>query len=224
MATAKENIVIHLPILQRSGQRLFSSCAADKLSATKEWFQRVVIGEKLCPFAAPLLKEEGLLRIVSSSADTIQAAVEDVQREVQELVGTPNNDAVQETTLVVMDNNSFARDYLEFVRLSWTLQEKAVGEEYQDKLQLVLFHPLASHHGGYASGPQEDNPADYTIRSPYPTIHLLREEDVLKAVQSGYPDLEYLPTRNKTKLMDQGIDVCKQRLQACYVSAEGKIE
>jgi hypothetical protein len=62
----------------------------------------------------------------------------------------------------------------------------------------------------------DDSPADYTIRSPYPTIHLLREVDVMKAVQGAYPNLESLPARNKAKLTEQGIEACQARLVACY--------
>lgn len=198
--------------------------------------EQVVIGEKLCPFAAPLLKKPGLIRIVPSSVSNTKETVVLVQQEVEDLVGDCRNKytanengsehaALHETTLIVMDKHSFVEDYLEFVRLSWTLQEQAVGEAFQEKLQLVLFHPQATHqtYGHYSSSNDNDefqndmaSPGDYTIRSPYPTIHLLREEDVMKAVTSGYPDLEYLPSRNKAKLMEQGIDVCRKRLQDCY--------
>ena len=167
------------------------AAASKKIEATQKWFERVVIGEKLCPFASPLLKQEGLLRIVSSSASNIQEAIYDVQKEVYELVG--DTDARHETTLVVLDGydhqaekkSTFVDDYREFVRLSWELQAEAVGDVYQEKVQLVLFHPRATHQT-YASSVEDDDDdgaaADYTIRSPYPTIHLLREEDVLKAV------------------------------------------
>ncbi|CAB9519990.1 Protein of unknown function (DUF1415) [Seminavis robusta] len=196
----------------------------DKELSTKKWVESIVIGEKLCPFAAPLLKEEGLLRIVVSSATNTDEAVKDVQREVQDLVGTDSRTAsssrTHETTLLVFDKDTFVKDYLDFVRLSWTLQELAVEEyQLQDKLQLVLFHPQATHQT-YAVFDGEDDdlesPGDYTIRSPYPTVHLLREEDVLRAVKSGYPDLEYLPSRNKAKLLGQGIEACRHRLQQCY--------
>lgn len=204
-----------------------SGVAKRKTESTQNWFERVVIGEKLCPFASPLLKQEGLLRIVSSSATTTQEAIVDVQKEIFRLMEDP--EAIHETTLVVLDgdcdsedkeNSTFVNDYMEFVRLSWELQAEAIGETYQGKLQIVLFHPRATHQT-YAASMDEDIDDDaaaqeYTIRSPYPTIHLLREDDVLKAVQSGYPDLEYLPSRNKAKLEEQGLDACRKRLQGCY--------
>ena len=90
-------------------------------------------------------------------------------------------------------DHSFCRDFRDFVRFSWRLQEEAVGDAYVPHLQLVLFHPRAVHQT-YASASNasddvddERAAADYTIRSPFPTVHLLRERDVLRAVQSGYP-------------------------------------
>ena len=198
-----------------------AATAAAKERATMKWFRTVVVGEKLCPFAAPLLKQKDLLRIVSSSAQTTEDAVQDVRHEVLKLAGKDRQDTTHETTLIVFDNHhrddSFVSSYLDFIRLSWSLQEEAISDESRDLLQLVLFHPRATHqtYGGGIDG-AEGQPFDYTIRSPYPTIHLLREQDVMKAVQSGYPDLEYLPSRNKAKLSQQGLNVCRARWRACF--------
>jgi len=253
--------------------------ATQKVEATKKWLERIVIGEKLCPFAAPLLKHNNcssssnnnnqgllsssssssLLRIVSSSATTVEQVVEDVRSEVFDLMmdnnpvdaATTTAIARHETTLIVLgtatttgesqqqqqqqqgggEQPSFLNDYREFVRLSWELQTEAVGEAFRDSLQLVLFHPRATHQtyattmtsdeeeeddGGGGGAAAAAAAADYTIRSPYPTIHLLREQDVMKAVLSGYPDLEYLPSRNKAKFVKQGITKCRERLEECY--------
>ena len=72
-----------------TGSRLVSniikrslSSQTTKIAATQKWVQRIVIGEKLCPFAAPLLKDDGLLRIVSSSANSTPQAVEDIKKEI----------------------------------------------------------------------------------------------------------------------------------------------
>lgn len=193
-----------------------------KEKATIKWFRTIVVGEKLCPFAAPLLKQDSLLRVVASHAKTAKQAIQEVHEQVTALVGEDRQDT-HETTLIVFDDHydSFVYNYLDFIRLSWSLQEEAIGDVYRDLLQLVLFHPRATHQTYAATsvgdgGINEEQPSDYTIRSPYPTIHLLREQDVMKAVQSGYPDLEYLPSRNKAKLTQQGIDVCRDRWRACF--------
>ena len=205
-----------------------SGAAADnnettKMHSTEKWLDKIVIGEKLCPFAFTPLSE-GKIRIVASNATNADQAVLDVRRQVQELMlqAPPPQ---HETTLVVFDyKDSFVQDFLEFVRLSWTLQEEAVGDQFSQELQLVLFHPLATHqtYGAMPADEHDDTAAaDYTIRSPYPTIHLLREVDVMKAVTSGYPNLEYLPSRNKARLIQLGIRVCQQRLEDCYTKDSG---
>jgi hypothetical protein len=212
--------IVSFRSIHNSGSHSGTASRQQRVAATEKWFQSIVIGEKLCPFAPPLLKPqqggrgEPLLRIVASEATNEQEAVRDVTREVRLLVGENTDAPAHETTLVVLDKTNMFNDFREFVRLSWTLQEEAVGDEFVDQLQLVLFHPNATHQT-YATG-MDDSPADYTIRSPYPTIHLLREVDVMKAVQGVYPNLESLPARNKAKLTEQGIETCQARLDACY--------
>lgn len=198
-----------------------------RIAATKKWFETIIMGEKLCPFAPPLLKNGGqALRIVASKATTGQEAVDEVALEANVLVGdewdSSSGEMRPETTLLVMDA-PFVQDFTEFVRLSWELQEQAVvANGFAEKLQLVLFHPLAIHQT-YSSS-LDANPGDYTIRSPFPTFHLLREEDVMKAVSGGYPDLESLPARNQSRLISQGLDVCKSRLEQCYDNSASKVD
>lgn len=189
----------------------------DTVTATQKWFENIVIGEKLCPFAPPLLQNDGqLLRIVASKSTSEKQAVEEVTTEANLLVGTDSTQSPRpETTLLVM-NAPFVQDFRDFVRLSWTLQEEAILENnLAEQVQLVLFHPLATHQT-YASSTEDANPGDYTIRSPYPTIHLLRQEDVMRAVSGGYPDLESLPARNQARLISQGLETCKSRLEQCH--------
>ena len=157
-----------------------------------------------------------------------------VRHEALALFDDDDDKKQHETTLVILDSEpspSWSTDYREFIRLSWDLQEHAVEQTgLMGKLQLVLFHPLATHQtygmnddSSSSSSSSESNPGDYTIRSPYPTIHLLREVDVLKAVQGGYPHLETLPARNQAKMKEQGLDVCQRRLVDCY-SLHGSTE
>ena len=129
-----------------------------------------------------------------------------------------------ETTLIILDTEfypSLGREYRNLVQLSWRIQmECIVDRGHSDHLQLVLFHPLAVHDT-YTERPSandgHEDCADYTIRSPHPTIHLLRQADVMRAVQGGYADLEGLPSRNKAKLRRDRIVVCRKRLEGCSV-------
>jgi len=192
-------------------RRSFSVKTTDcaRIEATKRWYERVVLAGKLCPFAPR--PQSATLRIVSTDASSPHEAFEDVASEIDFLF---RNESSHETTLIaLMDDIAFTGDFRDFVRFSWELQEHAVSSKYPELLQLVLFHPKATHQT-YGEGP--DSPEDYTIRSPYPIVHLLREEDVMKAVKGGYRDLEGLPARNKAKMRDLGIEACEKVLQECY--------
>lgn len=211
------------------------------VTSTLRWFETIVIGpQKLCPFAPPLVSSStksmsntGLLRIVSSDATSAQEAIKDIEYEAELLLNRkretqPNHmndtknhneeEAIKishETTLVVFDESllSEVRNFRSFVQLSWEMQQNAVVDKgYGSELQLVLFHPKAAHDT-YAIS---EDAANFTIRSPFPTVHLLREEDIMRAVKSGYPDLENLPTRNKAKMRKLGIQTCQSRLNQCY--------
>ena len=213
------------------------------VQSTKRWIDLVVIGEKLCPFAPPLI-ESKTIRVVASAAQNASEATNDVKNELEILLRSNiqskensyhNSNEVaadacdhsvkcleapaHETTLIVFDGD-FVRDFHDFVRLSWDLQSDAVvASGFTHDVQLVLFHPTAQHQT-YGVDDTEGNAADFTIRSPYPVIHLLREVDVMRAVSGKYPNLEDLPSRNKQKLAAQGLSICKNRLQDCYVPRE----
>lgn len=127
-----------------------------------------------------------------------------------------------ETTLIILDTDvypSLGREYRNLVQLSWRVQTECIVDRgHADHLQLVLFHPLAVHDTYMERPPSDDGHedcADYTIRSPHPTIHLLRQADVMRAVQSGYADLEGLPSRNKARMRRDGVELCRKRLEGC---------
>jgi hypothetical protein len=238
-----------LPVTQMVCTRSYASDTPKQpqvhhlVQSTKRWIDLVVIGEKLCPFAPPLI-ESNTIRIVPSAAQCAIHATHDVKVELDLLLrptttskdkychndtkintvacdGTMKceendiNVPLHETTLIVFDGN-FVRDFHEFVRLSWILQSDAVvAGGYADDVQLVLFHPTAKHQT-YGTDDEDGNAADFTIRSPYPLVHLLREVDVMRAVSGSYPSLEDLPSRNKRKMLTQGLSVCRNRLLDCY--------
>jgi len=193
------------------------STAEDRCTATKKWLDSIVIQHKLCPFAAPV-RQPPKLRIHLVEASQPDDVLPDIINELHRLVGSSNDHSEHEerpeTTLCVL-NEQVCPSFRDLIHLSWRIQDECINEfNYTSLVQQVLFHPQATHDT-YAMG-QEPDAADYTIRSPFPIIHLLREVDVLGAVDSGYPDLEGLPTRNKTRFRRDGVQVCAARLADCY--------
>lgn len=83
---------------------------------------------------------------------------------------------------------------------------------------MVNFHPEAVH-SLYATGAMEDG-SEYSIRSPLPTFHFLREEDILAAVgDARYPEPELIPERNAAALRKLGPDECRRRLASLHDGA-----
>jgi hypothetical protein len=141
---------------------------------TRAWVERVVIGLRLCPFApAPALK--GTIRYASSDATTPEALLEDLAVEMQRLVASSPEEL--ETTLLVHPQvlQDF-EDYNDFL---------AVAEELLGALGLEGELQIASFHPDYRfAGTEADDIGNATNRSPYPTLHLLREESIARAVDS----------------------------------------
>ncbi|CAJ1437541.1 unnamed protein product [Effrenium voratum] len=180
---------------RRQRCRGFSSAAEGRVAATRRWLDSVVIGEKLCPFAAPV-REEQKLKLVASLAEDAEALTGEVAAEAKILVAGVGEASAAETTLLVLDPAlGCCRTWRDFVRLSWQLQDRAIrAQGFEELLQI--------------------DAADFSIRAPFPVVHLLREMDVMKAVAS-YPAAEEIPARNKAKLRKQGLSLCQARLDAC---------
>ena len=194
-----------------------------RYAATMKWLHSIVIKQKLCPFAPPV-SQPPKLRIKVSTAECHDTIIQDIENEAHFLMkkshkpnpGHTEAHEFPETTLVVLDDEKCPslKNFRDLVHLSWRIQDEAINSnDYTNHLQQVLFHPEATHET--YSFQDVDDAADYTIRSPYPIIHLLREVDVMSAVTSGYKDLEGLPSRNKARMRRDGVDTCAARLEAC---------
>jgi hypothetical protein len=147
------------------------------IAETREWVERVVIGLNLCPFApAPALK--GLIRYVTSEAETREALLEDLATELQRLVASPPEEI--ETTLLIHPRvlQDF-HDFNDFLELA-------------DELLRVLKLEV-------------DDIGNATNRSPYPTLHLLREESISRAVDS-FGDTRRISTANLATLAKLGLE------------------
>ena len=206
--------------------------AEQRLRETQLWLDSIVIDQKLCPFAAPV-RSPPKLKLVASASATLDGIVEELASEADELrrgiaSGASNGDGgsaiVAETTLLVLNSvvSGAPLGWSDLVSLSWRLQNEVIFQRgHGDHLQLVLFHPEATH-STYADPSAPPDAGDFTIRSPHPTIHLLREMDVLRAV-GRYPDAAGIPGRNRARLRRDGADSCRARLEQCRGRGDGTI-
>ena len=152
---------------------------------TREWVERVVIGLKLCPFApAPALK--GTIRYAMSDATTPVARLEDLAVVMQRLVASAPEEL--ETTLLV--HPQVLRDFEAYNDFLAVADELLAALGLEGELQIASFHPDYRF-----AGTDAEDIGNATNRSPYPTLHLLREESIARAVEA-FGDTSSIPTTN----------------------------
>lgn len=152
---------------------------------TASWVERVVIGLNLCPFAKAV-QVKGLVRCAVSEAETTQALLTDLRRELLALVAAPTSEV--DTTLLI--HPRVLRDFADYNDFLAEADALLVELELEGELQIASFHP--DYCFADAAG---SDPANYTNRSPYPMLHLLREASVSRAID-GFPDPDRIYERN----------------------------
>jgi len=171
--------------------------------ATQNWLKTIIIEYSICPFAKREL-ERGSIRFVVSHDTAVENCLANLMLECDRL----NSDAGIETTLIIYDQAFICfDDYLDFVELA---EELLLVEDYEGVYQLASFHPDYCF-----DGVKQDDPANYTNRSPYPMLHLLRETSIDRAVDT-YPHTEDIPQRNIELMRELGLAKVQALLAACY--------
>jgi len=165
------------------------------IAATRAWLEKVVIGLNLCPFAKAV-HVGNRIRYVVSDAQTPEALFADLANELQTLAAA--NPAEVETTLLihprVLDDFLDYNDFLDVV-------DAAIKElGLNGTIQAASFHPEYRFEDT-----EPDAIENYTNRSPYPMLHLLREESVGHAAKT-FPDVARIPDRNIETLRRIGHD------------------
>ncbi len=175
--------------------------AASVIAATRQWIENVVMGLGLCPFVRPFFAT-GQIRYHVSEAVATEPLLHDLAQELLALAAA--EPAVCETTLLIHPHVLGAfPDYNEFLDDADALLEQL---ELQEVIQVVSFHP---HYQFAGTTPEQiDN---FTNRSPFPMLHLLRQASVDQA-RATYRDIEGIPDRNIATLQNLS-PAAKQRLR-----------
>lgn len=155
------------------------------LDATRAWLERAVIGLNLCPFAKSVVVKKQVRYALTAASDADQLLAE-LENEFARLAATPP--AELDTTLLIHPRamTDFL-DYHFFVAEADALLRRL---DYEGVFQIASLHP----HYEF-TGCDPDDIANYTNRSPYPTLHLLRESSIDRAV-AAFPDAEAIYERN----------------------------
>lgn len=172
------------------------------IAQTKKWVTDVVAGCNFCPFASREIKRNSIHYQVLHDAGNKQT-LEAVMHQFMFLDDHPET----ATSLLILPN-SFAKfdDYLDLLELTEKLLKK---EKYEGIYQLASFHPAYLF-----AGSKEQDPANYTNRSPYPMLHFLREESITEAVEK-HPDIDSVPARNIAFANEKGLIYMQQLLASC---------
>jgi hypothetical protein len=169
--------------------------ALNPVAATRRWLERAVIGLNLCPFAKAVLAKQQV-RFVLSDASTPDALLSQLGEELLLLRDTPA-DQVDTTLLIHPGVLADFLDYNDFLGQADALVE-ALGLE--GVLQVASFHPDYQF-----ADSATDAVENFTNRAPFPTLHLLREDSVSRAVDA-FPDPDAIVGRNIQTLRELGVD------------------
>lgn len=172
------------------------------VQATRRWVENVVIDLNLCPFARRELVSDRI-RFSVTDARTEDALIEALHRELLQLV---DHSEIETSLLIHPHVLTDFEDYNDFLALADGLLEML---DLDGVIQIASFHPRYQ----FADTGVEDV-ENYTNRSPYPLLHLLREDSLEKAI-SAYPDTSTIPQRNIECMKAYGRPAMAALLASC---------
>ena len=163
------------------------------IAATTAWLEKMVIGLNLCPFAKAIHVKKQIRFVVSLAVDS-DALLADFRRELACLVAT--NPAEIESTLII--HPAVLTDFFEYNDFLAVCDSELEEMELDGIVQVASFHPAYQF-----AGTKLGDVTNYTNRSPYPTLHLLRESSVSRAV-AQFPDVDGIYKSNMATMRKVG--------------------
>jgi len=180
------------------------------IAETRAWVDRAVIGLNLCPFAKAVQTKNQVRYVVSNATDG-DALLTELRDEMSRLVAA--DPAELDTTLLI--HPQVLNDFLDFNDFLGAADEALEELGYEGMLQVASFHPQFQF-----AGTDADDVANATNRSPYPTLHLLREDSVDRAV-AAFPQAEAIYENNIRTLEALGPEGWAALQAQCKADATG---
>lgn len=172
----------------------------DALALTRRWIEQVVVGLNFCPFAKRELRRNAV-RFVLAESHRLRDVPPQLLAECRFLDGNPDT----ETTLLVLPRGF--EDFLGYLELLACAETALADHGYDGIYQLASFHPDYR----FADAGDEDA-GNYTNRSPYPMLHLLREASLDTAIDN-FPDIDSIPRNNMEKARALGTEHFRKLLE-----------
>lgn len=155
----------------------------DRITFTQKWIEQIVIDMNLCPWAHRVYAENKVLYLTSELRD-FMSGLSFIQNCCNELSDS------YDTALIIYDEIVFDK-FIDFVEI---IMEFFQSSGLSGTFQIAHFHPQYQ----FANTDKEQN-SNYTNRSPFPIIQILRVEQVALAIEN-YPDVDMIPEKNIRKL------------------------
>jgi len=167
------------------------------IERTKNWISDVVIGLNFCPFARKPFKDDLIVYKVDDTTDPANALTSfmDTCRFLED------NPAMETALLIFSKGFADFEDYLDLTDLAEKLLK---ARDFEGIYQVASFHP-----DYIFAGSDDNDPANYTNRSPYPMLHLLRE-DLLEIAIDKHINVDDIPNQNIAKAKSLGLEYFKK--------------
>jgi len=179
------------------------------IQQTKRWMDEIVVGLQLCPFAKKVMRDDavGYTIIESKNLEHHLQSLADIFQQLD------NNKSIETSLLIFPHAYPSFENYLELLLLANILLEDM---NYTGTYQLASFHP---HY--LFDGTTENDASNYSNRSPYPMLHILRESSVEQAIEN-FDAIDDVPETNIKKLTDIGYESMHRSLQKILHTKTGK--
>ncbi len=170
------------------------------IQQTKNWVEQIVIGLNLCPFAAKPFQNNSIEYTVITG-DSIE---QHLQQLADSFARLDSSTKIETSLLIFPDAHQTFEQYLMLLELANHLLEDL---NYAGIYQLASFHPQYRFQDS-----TEDDASDFTNRSPYPMLHLIREDSLEQAI-ANYPNIKQVPINNIKRLRDIGYKEMQNKLK-----------
>lgn len=165
--------------------------SAEIINRTKQWIARLVIGHGLCPFARfPFEQDLIYYQVINDHPiDSCMA----ISKKMDAL-----GPSKIETALLILPSGY--DDFMDYLDLVYEAEQWIIAHGYEGIYQIASFHPQYQF-----ADLSPDDVRNYTNRSPYPMLHILREESITHAIET-HPDIDSIPIENQAKMVKLGAD------------------
>lgn len=165
---------------------------SDIINITKSWIEKIVIGLNFCPFAAQPFKSNSIHYEV-----VVESNLNAVLGEFSKVCTQLNDDESIETSLIILPEHF--DDFEQYLDLVDLCEQLLIMEDLSGVYQVASFHPQYLF-----AGSEESDPSNYTNRSPFPMIHILREDSLTTAIDK-HVDVDSIPENNIKNACNLGL-------------------